>query len=214
VLLGASERPPQVIQVASSQGDEGKTLVTVHTALALAQAGARVLVIDADLHRPRCHRLLGLSRAPGLADVLAGTPLAETLQPVPLAATGVQGGRLDLVAVGGAGAMPATSLAGPALGKALQAARTAYDHILVDSPPLLAVADGLVLAAMADGVLLVIRNETTPRPVVKQAMARLARVGAHVLGAVLNDVDLAAMRDYYGEPYPASTARADAGDAA
>ena len=174
-----------MIQIASAQGDEGKTLVTVHTALALAQAGARVLVVDADLHRPRCHRLLGVMRAPGLADVLGGAPFADCLQSVALPPTGAPGGRLDLLAVGGSGVAPSGSLAGPGLGKAVQAARTMYDHVLVDSPPLLAVADGLLLAAMADGVLLVIRNETTPRPVVKQAMARLARVGARVLGAVL-----------------------------
>jgi receptor protein-tyrosine kinase len=176
------DEPPKVIMVSSALPSEGKTTVVVNLALALAEAGRRVTVVEADLRRPRITRYLGLVGGVGLTNVLAGS--ADVTDVVQF--FGSEG-----VAVIGAGPMPPNPselLASASMAELLEKLRASNDFVLVDSPPLLPVADSTGLAAVVDGVLLSIRYGVTRRDQLEQSAAILQRVGAKTLGIILNFV--------------------------
>jgi polysaccharide biosynthesis transport protein len=181
LLLSRPGGPPRTLLVASGGDGEGKTLTTANLAVAFAQLPGRVCVIDGDLRRPTLHRLLGVDDAPGLTEVLTGQcTLDQALHTLPGHA----------LAVVPAGAMPPnpTELLGSAEMKALLAAVAArFDWVLVDSPAAFAAAETTVLATMVEGVVLVARAQRTPRRALRTLRARLASVGAPLVGAVLND---------------------------
>ncbi|MGH7899898.1 MAG: GumC family protein [Candidatus Binatia bacterium] len=219
VLLSSADKPPQVIQFVSAESREGKTVTTVNVAITLAQSGARVLIVDGDLRRPRCHRILRTAAIPGLVDLLVGhADFATCVHPVKLqgvdpfhaipadgdehgAADAANGKRLltgsiDLIAAGSRAPNPTEILGSRRMREMMRAFREMYDYVVVDSPPLLPVADSVILSTMVDGVVLVIKGQATAVPAVRKAMARLERVNARVLGTVLNNVDVTT-DDYY-----------------
>jgi polysaccharide biosynthesis transport protein len=178
-LLLSRATSPRVILVASASGTEGKTTTAVNTAAALASCGANVLLIDGDLRLPRCHESLGLDSHPGLTEYLAGH-----ISTAPYQATHLP--NLTFLAAGDAVGNPTELLTCWLLPSLLRQARERFDFVIVDSPPILAVSDGLLLADLADGVVFVAERGKSRQDDVRLALQRLQQAGAVPLGAVLN----------------------------
>ena len=185
VVYDGGRPAPKVIVVTSAVAGEGKTVTSLNLAAALAEAGARVVLVDADLRRPGCQRALGVGEdVPGLGGVLAGT--LELEQGVRT----LDEPRIAFLAAGPAVPNPAALIGGPSLRDALLMLAAAYDFVVVDSPPVLPVTDALVLAREADAVVLVVKGHDTPREMVRRARDQLRQADARVLGLTVNDVDL------------------------
>jgi capsular exopolysaccharide synthesis family protein len=183
--------PPKCLLVTSSLASEGKTATTVRLGIAFATVGKRVLLVDADLRRPKLHSALGVRRGPGLSDVLSGaTPWHEG------AVQTVVPGLLALP-VGSPCDQPHELLAGPRLGTLLEDLQEHFDIVIVDTPPAAVVADAVVMSKVVEGVVMVVRAHAVSRVIVGQTLARLQQVGANVLGIVLNAVNI----DHQGYGY-------------
>lgn len=159
---------------------EGKTSVSAGLAACLAQEGRNVLLIDCDLHHPAVHEVFHLSNEIGLTDVLA----AKQTVPACVFPTAVPG--LEVLPAGPPPEDPASMLSKVEFSALLSSLRETYDMVIVDSPPLLPVADGQILGKLCDGTLLVIRAYTTQAENVRRSRRLLVRVGARIMGAVLN----------------------------
>lgn len=173
------DHPPRLIVVTSSAPREGKSTTAINIALALAEAEHEVVLVDGDMRRPTLHKYLGLLGAVGFSTVLSGRiPLQQALQSTKYP-------RLTVLAAGVIPPNPSELLASLAAKNALNELRSHFDYVIVDSSPLLAVTDGAILAANADGALMMVRHGETKREQVAQAFGSLANVGASLLGAVL-----------------------------
>lgn len=193
VLLSAAGRPPKTILITSGQPGEGKTTTVVNTAISLAQMGASVLIIDCDLRRPTTHKVLGVDQAQGLSTYLSrDVRLDELIQRLPIA-------NLSLLPCGPVPPNPAELIISEKMKDLLQDLAGRYDHILIDSPPLINVTDPVILSTMVDGVILVVHGGKSTRDVVRRARQELSNVGAKIFGVVLNNVDL--RRDGYDNYY-------------
>lgn len=201
-----SEQRPRVLAITSALPGDGKTTVSVNLALALSRAGQRVLLVDADLRGGKVASMLQLSeRSGGLADVLG----EHISGPDAVLTVSLAGGEtLDVVVAGRTGqANPAQLLSSTRALDFMKWARSAYDIVIVDTPPVVSVSDAAMLVPMLDGVMVVARSGTTPREALALAMEQLQIVSAPVVGAVLNDVDIHrdALYDsayrYYGTEY-------------
>ena len=179
--------PIRVILVTSALPGDGKTTVATNLALTIAREGKRVLLIDADLRGGRVDAALRLPLAAGLGEVLRGQQEFETaVMQVP-----ADGGReVHVLPRGTAKADPAALLASDKPRQVLARARELYDMVILDTPPVNAVADAALLSRQCDGVLIVARAGVTARDALAFAMEQLRIVHAPVIGAVLNDVDL------------------------
>jgi len=209
--FSTDEGSPASVLVAGALPAEGRTRTAIDLATSVARTGQRVILVEADLRRPRLATELHLSDGPGLADVLAhGVPLYQALQ---------SWGGLRVLAAGPPPADPGTLLSSPDLARLTRALASDADLIVVDSPPLLSFADATVLASVTDGVLLVVRARRTRRGDVKRALDSLAVVRARVLGAVLTGARADARTNWQppshpehrtparvGEPVPAASA--------
>ena len=174
--------PPKSIMICSPLAGEGKTTLTINLAIALADAGAKVMVVEADLRRPRVTRYLHLVGGVGLTNVLAGAAtIEEVIQDY--GATGVR-----VLAAGPTPPNPGELLASSQMARLLDELRRQYDYVLADAPPLLPVADSTSLAPKFDGVLLTARYGVTHRDQLRQAGVMLSRVHAVTLGVVLSMV--------------------------
>jgi capsular exopolysaccharide synthesis family protein len=179
------------ILITSACGGEGKTTLAAQLAGRCANAGLSTLLIDADLRRPSLGNLLEVAPGPGLADVLAGEAEPETA----LVVIGNAGG-FHLLPAGTSGLDPSRLLQGDVLGQLVARFRGAFDVVLIDAPPVLAVPDALLLGRWADGAILAVRHDASRFPLVDRAHRRLASVGVNVLGAVVNGVR--SMESAYG----------------
>lgn len=179
----ASRPDSSMVVVVTSPGpSEGKTMVAANLAVVLAQSGKRTLVVDADLRRPRLHRLFGGHRKPGLTDVvMLGVPLERAVRPVP-----VEG--LEFLSAGTAPPSPVDFLNSAAFERLLQGLAATHDYVVFDSPPVLVSADAAVLASKVDGVLLVARMGSTDMRALAEARKVLAQAGAEELGVAANDL--------------------------
>lgn len=174
--------PPRVLAVTSSQSGEGKSTTAANLALALAHSGKAVALVDGDLRHPDLHNLFGLDNSVGLSNVVAHQGgLDEALR-----ATDFAG--LFVLTSGVLPPNPAEVIASSATANLLAELRSRFDYVIVDSSPLLEISDAAVIAADADGVLIVSRVGATRRDQLAHAVRRLRNVGAHVLGAVLTDI--------------------------
>jgi len=193
VLLSAAGRPPKTILITSGQPGEGKTTTVVNTAISLAQMGASVLIIDCDLRRPTTHKVLGVDHTQGLSTYLSReVPLDALIQKLPIA-------NLSLLPCGPVPPNPAELIISEKMKDMLHELAGRYDHILIDSPPLINVTDPVILSTMVDGVILVVHGGKSTRDVVRRARQELSTVGAKIFGVVLNNVDL--RRDGYDNYY-------------
>jgi capsular exopolysaccharide synthesis family protein len=177
------EKTARVIQVTSPSPGEGKTTTAANLAVAYADAGRRTLVVCCDLRRPRLHRFFGGSPDPGFTSVLLGqADLDEAIVPAP----GTMG--LWLLPAGPTPANPAELLRGTRSQDLLRSLRKDYDVVIIDSPPILPVADALVLSRSADATLVVATSHLTTRRRLRRALEGLRQVEAPLVGAVLNGV--------------------------
>src|SRR6516164_8683630 len=197
ILLSTAPRPPQALLVTSPQPNEGKTCTTMNLAMALAQRGGRVLIIDGDLRKPGVARHLGLDNGVGLSSLLTGAHSVEQAlrkwELVP---------NLWVLPAGPTPPNPAELLSSPTMEEVMRGLRLHFDHLVVDSPPLLVVTDATQLSTLVDGVILVVESGATVRGALVRAQRVLESAGGKILGAVLNKVDL--LRDgyyYYGSRY-------------
>ncbi len=195
LLLSHSEKPPQVIVVTSALPGEGKTTTAANTAMALAQTGARTVVVDLDLRKPALAATFDLDPSQGMSTYLSGnTDLSSMVRETRLA-------NLFAISAGPPAPNPPDLLGSPRMIKGLELLREYFQYIVIDTPPGLELSDALILSARGvDGVLLVARGGRTPLPALRKTSENLNRVGARILGVLLNDVDmrLAHYGDYSG----------------
>ena len=198
LLLSQAEHPPQVILVTSALPREGKTTAAANLAVTLAQLGDRTLLIDADLRKPGVGRLLNLTdgKYAGLSSYLAGVSSLD-LVTVPHPAIP----NLVAIPTGPLPPNPADLLSSHKLADALRQLRSEYKFIVIDSPPIMAATDAVILSVQADGVLLVVRSGETPKEAFTRARDLLVSVKCRLLGVVLNAVDSSAPDYYYSYRY-------------
>lgn len=191
IVLANEGRPLRSLVVTSPLIGEGKTSVSYNIAIAFAQAGERVLLVDADLHHPRLHDYFGKSQAPGLSEVLSGAKTADAaIYRHPSISN------LSLLPAGSLPALPAELLASSQFDAIFLALKQKYSMIILDTPPMLLVADALLLAGKADASLAVLRADMTNRTAVERLTESLERHGCRSIGIVLNGVNTSSI-DYY-----------------
>jgi capsular exopolysaccharide synthesis family protein len=198
LLLSQADHPPQVILVTSALPREGKTTAAANLAVTLAQLGDRTLLIDADLRKPGVGRLLNLGsgKYAGLSSYLAGV---SSLDLVTIQHPAIP--NLSAIPTGPLPPNPADLLSSHKLSDAIAELRTKFKFIVIDSPPIMAATDAVILSVKADGVLLVVRSGETPKEAFVRTRDLLLSVKAHLLGVVLNAVDSTAPDYYYSYRY-------------
>ena len=184
LLLSQAEKPPQTILLTSPSPGEGKTVTSVNIAIALAQDGYSVLLVDADMRKGCCHERLGMSRKSGLSNILTGRlSVSDAIRQ-----TAIE--RLSFLSRGAPPPNPSELLGSRILKETLRNLREIYDFILIDSPPVLGISDAAILSVVVDGVLLILDGQSTSTPSAQKAVERLDMVRAPLLGVVLNSVNL------------------------
>src|ERR1051325_7254742 len=194
ILLSTAGRPPKTLLVTSSVPGEGKTTTVVNTATVLAQTGATVLVIDADMRRPRLHSVFGLPNTSGLSALLSGemTPPTVVSKINQYQDTGV-----FLLSSGAIPPNPAELLGSEQMKRLLEIVSESFTYVVIDSPPVASFTDGGLISSLVDGVLLVVHGGKTSRQVVKRTRQMLIEIGAKIIGVVLNKADLRSTDHYY-----------------
>lgn len=198
ILLSQADHPPQVILVTSALPREGKTTAAANLAVTLAQLGDRTALVDADLRKPGIGRLLNLGggKYAGLSSYLAGVSSLELISvPHPTIPN------LVAIPTGPLPPNPADLLSSHRLADAIAELRTKFRFIVIDSPPIMAATDAVILSVQVDGVLLVVRSGETPKEAFTRTRDLLASVKCRVLGVVLNAVDSSAPDYYYSYRY-------------
>lgn len=179
--------------ITSSALGEGKSITMLNLAISFAEAGQKVLLIDADMRRPALARLLIEKASPGLSNILAG--LASVEESIH---RGVYP-NLDIIFAGDVPPNPSELLSNERMRGLIDEMSCLYDYILVDTPPVNAVSDTCIVANLLDGVLYLVRENKTEREAVKRGVNQLQLVGAKLLGFVLNGVDMDSRKRYYVE---------------
>jgi succinoglycan biosynthesis transport protein ExoP len=192
LLLSSAGHPPKFILFTSATPSEGKTTTASNLACVLAQGDSRVLLIDADLRRPNVHHRFGLNGKVGLTTLLTGASTLEaTVQNIP------EVPNLDILPSGPVPPFPTEMLSSGVMNELLARCGELYTYVIIDSPPILSVTDGVILARDADAVVLVVRHGKSSKHVVRRARDLLLRSGAQITGIVLNAVDMSSP-EYYG----------------
>ena len=195
LLFAIRGRGAQCLAVMSAVPKEGKTTTSINLAVSLAQAGGRVLLVDADLRRGELHKYFGLDGGRGLSDILAGQTKPESV----VHRTGISG--LDVIATGPFPPNPSEMVLGREFQSFMEYAKRNYDHVLLDCPPVMAVSEASVLASMADGVLFVVWGGHTSRKLSRSALQIMQGKGANVFGCVLNNLEFGRVGYYYYTGY-------------
>jgi len=195
LLLMAADGTLRSIAVMSALPREGKTATVCNLAVALAQADRRVLIIDGDLRKPRLHRIFRVKNLNGLTKYLTTDVALEEV----LRATSIP--RLSLINAGPVPPNPAELLGSRKVPQMIETCKDRYDFILVDTPPVLAVSDALVLGPWLDGVIMVVHGGKTPRDALKRAKEKLDAHRVRGTGVILNNVRAAYYEDYYARLY-------------
>jgi succinoglycan biosynthesis transport protein ExoP len=172
------DRKVQVIQVTSAMAGEGKTTTAANLAIVLAQTGNSVVLVDADLRRPRVHRVFGIDGVLGLTNNLVGESIDMTLHSY--------APELSLIVSGVVPPNPSEMLSGKRMGGFIAELKSRFDYVVIDSAPTLAVSDAVALSQHVDGVLMVVQAGRTTAPQLHRALATLEQVSAPLLGLVLN----------------------------
>ena len=198
VLLSTAGGAPKSLLVTSSLPGEGKTTTAVNTAISLVQTGASVVIIDADMRRPRLQTIFEMHEQEGLSSILSSdTTEAEMLELVKTdEATG-----LNVLTSGPIPPNPAELVGSDQMRRLMTALQSRYNYVVVDSPPISSFTDGVLIATMVDGVLLVVHGGKSSRHIVRRSKQLLSDVGSKVFGVVLNNVNLQSHDYYYYQSY-------------
>jgi tyrosine-protein kinase Etk/Wzc len=195
--VAVASRRPRTILVTSALGSAGKSTITYNLGVAYAQQGARVLLIDCDLRNPDLHRFFSWPATQGLTEACADID-SPNLPPL------VQHSHLPTLSLLPAGEppeLPAEFFASPAFEKLLKKVSGAFDYVLLDSPPILAVSDASVIATKVSAVIAIVRSRNTTKLAVSALAQALQRTDAPVLGFVLNDVDNPSLDGFHEYSY-------------
>jgi len=198
ILLSSPGAPPKVIMFASTSPAEGKSSIAGLMAIAFGLNGSRVLLVDADLRRPAIHVRYRVGRGLGLSAVLSGKALfSEAVVEWPDLPN------VHILPSGPQPPLPSELLSSQQMEDLLLQARTEYDFVILDTPPVLAVTDASILGRQADATVLIVRYGASQREVVRRCIDVLERSGAHLLGVAVNAVDYTAPEysEYYGRKY-------------
>jgi capsular exopolysaccharide synthesis family protein len=190
ILLSRAGEPPNTVLVTSAVPEEGKSITAVNTAITFAHKGRRVLLVDADLRRARCHELLQCDGRQGLSEVLTGQLELDDA----VIATEVP--NLFLLSAGAVPPDPPELLGSSKMNQLLKELEVRYEHVIIDSAPVMPISDSIVLSRHVDGVIVVV-GRSTSKQLVKRACTRISDAGARLLGVVLNRVSA-----YHASYYP------------
>src|SRR5690554_4619999 len=185
--LASVDKKLQVIQITSSLQDEGKTTVAVNLAYSYARKDKKVLVIDLDIRRPKVHRNFNQPNENGIVDYAAGKIGANQL----IKKTNYN---VDIILSGSKTPYPTKILESEKLAELINSLREKYDYIIVDTPPVSAVVDPLVVSSLCDGLLFVVEAERTKKSFVKESIKQLENINVNIIGLVLQSV-----RDKYSK---------------
>ena len=191
IQFASLDKPIKTILCTSTAPGEGKSTTIANLAIAFAQTGSKVLLIDADLRRPTIHKAFGISNPLGLTNLLMQSVSEE------IALRDVRIPNLRVVTSGPIPPNPAEVLGSSRMRELLQKFANQFDYILIDSPPTLAVTDSSILSRMVDGVILVVGADEVSTDKAKKAKAQLDGVKANILGVVLNGTEQDSNDDYY-----------------
>lgn len=193
ILLSFSERPPKTLVVSSPNPMEGKTTTAINMAIAFAQTGAQVLIIDADLRKPRLHKIFNKSNGMGLSNYLSGNADIQSV----IKKSNIP--NLCYIPCGPVPPNPSELLGSNLFKNTVQLLGNRFDNIIIDSPPVLSFVDSLILSNCVDGVILVVLGGKTPREALLRSKGALLQVNAKILGVVVNRVDI--QKSKYGYYY-------------
>jgi capsular exopolysaccharide synthesis family protein len=186
-----SSGPVKTIMVTSAGPEEGKTLVAVNLAISMVQAGSRVLLVDTDMRRPAVHRILKLKNSFGISSYLQGeSELGKIVQE-----TFIE--NLGCVTCGPLPSNPSELLGSNRMEEFVEVVRERFDRVIFDTPPIISVADSLILGKLVDGAVQVVRFSKYPRDMVFRAKQRLQEMEIKIIGVVLNDIDIERSGRYY-----------------
>jgi polysaccharide biosynthesis transport protein len=193
ILLSSSEKPPKRIAFTSPNPAEGKTTTVINTAIALSQTGAQVVIIDADMRKPRVHKVFEEDDGVGLSNFLSGNADLEAV----IKKTGIP--NLFYIPAGPIPPNPSELLGSNLFKNMLRSLDERFDQIIVDSPPILGFADSIIVTTSVEGVVLVVHGSKTPRETLQRAKEAILQVNGRILGVVINRVNLE--RGDYGYYY-------------
>jgi len=198
VLLSTAGRAPKSLLVTSSLPGEGKTTTAVNTAISLAQTGASVVIIDADMRRPRLQSIFDMQGQLGLSSILSSDATEDDMLSMVRAD---QESGLSVLTSGPIPPNPAELLGSDQMRRLIATLQANYTHVVVDSPPVSSFTDGVLISTMVDGVLLVVHGGKSSRHIVRRSKQLLSDVGAKIFGVVLNNVNLQSHDYYYYQSY-------------
>jgi capsular exopolysaccharide synthesis family protein len=208
LLFSSAGRPPHTILVTSSQPAEGKTTTAINTAIALAQSGAEVVIVDCDLRRPRLHNHFNLENSTGLTNYLSGDRNTENLlkpfENLP---------QLKIITSGPIPPNPTELLSSNEMKNLLQFLKGNFKHVIIDSPPAISFTDAAILSTLVDGVVLVAMAGKSSVHLMRRFKQRLGNIGARIYGVVLNGIKANSTEyGYYGYGYTYNYYAPDNGD--
>jgi capsular exopolysaccharide synthesis family protein len=198
VLLSTAGRAPKSLLVTSSLPGEGKTTTAVNTAMSLAQTGASVVIIDADMRRPRLQSIFDMQGQQGLSSILSSDTSDGDM--LAMVRSDEESG-LNILTSGPIPPNPAELLGSDQMRRLLAVLQQNYTHVVVDSPPVSSFTDGVLISSMVDGVLLVVHGGKSSRHIVRRSKQLLNDVGAKIFGVVLNNINLQSHDYYYYQSY-------------
>jgi succinoglycan biosynthesis transport protein ExoP len=196
ILFSSPDREPASLLIWSAGSGEGKTMVSINLAIAMAQAGSRVVIVDGDLRRPRVHTAFSVEGEDGLSSYLSGQKDIEAL----LVKTQVE--NLTLVPAGPTPPNPSELLGAERMRNLVKILLERFDKVVIDSPPAMIVTDALLLASIVDGLIQVVSASNVSRKVLARSLEQMSKMGGRTIGAVLNKVrSKKGSYDYYSGYY-------------
>lgn len=203
VLLSSAGRAPKSLLVTSSLPGEGKTTTAVNTASSLAQTGATVVIVDADMRRPRLHSIFDVPDEVGLSSILSSSLSDDEI--LAMVSRDEERG-LDILGSGPIPPNPAELIGSDQMRNLLAVLQKHFDHVVIDSPPVSSFTDGVLISTMVDGVLLVVHGGKSSRHIVQRSKQLLQEVGGKIFGVVLNNTEVQShdyhhYQQYYSDKY-------------
>jgi succinoglycan biosynthesis transport protein ExoP len=195
ILFSTPGHSPRSLLVTSSGPQEGKTITTANLAITMAQAGQKILIMDCDMRKPRLHKVFPCDRTKGMSNILVGEGDWRQLK------VATQVPNLEIIPSGPIPPNPAELIGSDRMKDLIAELLQEYDRVLIDSPPIVAVTDSVVLSRFVEGIVLVIHVGVTTRDIITNCIRQVRDVQGHVLGAVLNNVNIGKDSYYYYQYY-------------